>query len=71
MKLIELKDILIGGVELFWDNEPKENLIIKKYFGSDLPKMYKKYGQAEIDYLSPAFPYAGSCYMSIKLKGVK
>ena len=71
MKLIELKDLLVGSVELFWDNEPKENLIIKKYHTSDLPKMYKTYGQHEIDYMSPSAPYAGSYYLSIKIKGVK
>lgn len=71
MKLIDLKDVLLGSIELFWDNEPKENLIIKKYHTSDLPKMYKKYGQYEIDYMSPSAPYAGSYYLSIKIKGVK
>lgn len=70
MKLIELKDVLVGSVELFWENEPKENLIIKKYHGSDLPKMYRKYGKYEIDYMSPSAPYAGSYYISIKIKGV-
>lgn len=71
MKLIELKDVLVSAVELFWDNEPKENIITKKFFGYELAKMYGKYGKYEIDYISGSAPFAGSYYTLIKIKGVK
>lgn len=71
MTLIELKDVLVSAVELFWDTDPKENIITKKFFGYELAKMYEKYGEYEIDYISGSAPYAGTYYTSIKLKGVK